>query len=134
MRGALINNSEGFTFIELLMVFVIMGALASIAIPHYTGYKERAQVAQCEANRYHIEMEESAYYIEHNVPNLKIDDLFSCPSGGVYVWLVSDPDDPDYPKIGCSIHYAGPEIDIPATPEPEVQKPEKPEKPKKPKK
>ncbi len=122
-----LNNNAGFALIELLMVFVIIGALASIAIPHYADYREKALEAQCKANRYHIEMEEMAYFAEHGKPSLKIDDKYSCPRGGTYVWLVMDPEDPDYPQIGCSIHFTGsapetaaPKEEAPATPSPPV--------------
>ena len=103
------NNSGGFTIIELLTVFVIIGALASIAIPQYASYRVKAVAAHCLANRYNIEMAESAYFLDHDSPSLKIDDLYKCPSGGEYVWLISDPNDPGYPQIGCSIHFGGTE-------------------------
>ena len=102
-----LENCAGFTFIELLVVFVIIGVMASIAIPHYAEYRGKALEAQCKSNRYHIEMEEMAYFAEHGTPSLKINDKYSCPSGGTYVWLVMDPKDRDYPKIGCSIHFIG---------------------------
>ncbi len=82
-----------------------MGALASIAILNYLSHVKKARAAHCLANRYNIEMAELAYFLEHNEPNLKIDDLWSCPSDGVYVWLISDANDPSYPKVGCSIHF-----------------------------
>jgi type IV pilus assembly protein PilA len=103
------NNSAGFTLIELMMVMVIIGALASIAIPQFASYTAKARAAHCLANRYNIDMDESAYFIEHDSPNLEIDDLYQCPSGGEYVWLISDANDSGYPKIGCSIHFGGSE-------------------------
>lgn len=113
-----LNYRAGFTLIELLMVFIIIGALASIAIPHYANYGKKALEAQCKANRYHIEMEEHAYFVEHDKPNLKIDNKYSCPSGGIYVWLVMDPEDPRYPQIGCSQHFEE-TLEAPAQPEEE---------------
>ena len=119
------DNNAGFSIIELLMVFVIIGSLASIAIPHYADYRIKALEAQCKANRYHIEIEEMAYYAEHGRPNLKINNNYSCPSGGTYVWLITDSEDPHYPQVGCSIHFDGSTADVgtptekePATPEP----------------
>jgi len=35
-----------------------------------------------------------------------IDPAWKCPSGGTYVWLVTDPDSFAYPKVGCSLHFA----------------------------
>ena len=39
------NSQKGITLIELLIVIVIVGILASIAIPSYTGYMVRARRA-----------------------------------------------------------------------------------------
>lgn len=102
-----ITQFAGHTFIELLMVMVILAALAAIAIPHYINKKEKALAVRCLSNRYHIELEEKAYYIEHGEAGFVIDDIYKCPSGGTYVWLVTDPNVPGYPKIGCSLHYIG---------------------------
>jgi len=101
------SNHAGFTLIEILTVFVVLSALAAIAIPHYANYRENALEAQCLSNRYHIEMEEAVYFAENQKVNLKIDEKYKCPSGGTYVWLVMDPKDPGYPNIGCSIHFMG---------------------------
>lgn len=100
------NCSKGFTLLELLVVITIIGALTSIAIPNYLPYLEKARAAGCHSNRYHIEMEERTYFFDHGEANLIIDKRWSCPSGGVYAWLISDPNDVRYPKIGCSTHYA----------------------------
>jgi len=100
------DNSRGFTILELMVAIAIMGVLASIAIPQYAAYRGKAQSVHCLANRYNIEMEERAYFLDHNTPGLKIDPMYKCPCGGEYVWLISDPNDPGYPKVGCSIHYA----------------------------
>lgn len=40
------NNSKGFTLIELMIVVAIIGILASIAIPAYQDYITRAQVSE----------------------------------------------------------------------------------------
>ncbi|MFC1857568.1 type IV pilin protein [Thermodesulfobacteriota bacterium] len=107
MKNQTCKGSEGYTLIELLVVISIIGALASIAIPHYLNNRQKAQGAACQSNRRNIEAAEITYFVSSNIPNLSIGNNYSCPSGGVYVWLVSDPKDPDYPKVACSVHYAG---------------------------
>ena len=100
-------DNDGFTLLEVLIVMAIIVMLASIAIPNYVVNREQARAAACLANRRTIENDEAAYYALNNSPSLSISTTYRCPGGGVYLWLVSDPADADYPKVACSIHYAG---------------------------
>lgn len=107
-------RSLGFTFLEVIVVMTVLGASASMAIPHYAAYSKKAEAASCLSNRRNIEMDERSYYIENNTPKLEMGGIYTCPSGGVYVWLVSTPQNEHYPLVGCSIHYAGLELLSPA--------------------
>lgn len=45
MKQKICINKKGVTLIELLIVIIVVGILAAIAIPLYTGYLERARRA-----------------------------------------------------------------------------------------
>ena len=40
------NGREGFTLIELTIVVIIVGVLAAIALPQYSGFVERARTTE----------------------------------------------------------------------------------------
>jgi prepilin-type N-terminal cleavage/methylation domain-containing protein len=44
--GAVMNDRRGFTLLELMMVVVIIGILATIAMPQYFRATERARIGQ----------------------------------------------------------------------------------------
>ena len=50
MISNLIRSEKGFTLIELIMVIVIIGILASIAVPKFVNLQDSANTATCKAN------------------------------------------------------------------------------------
>ena len=48
MTNGKIKKAKGFTLIELVVVVVILGVLASFALPRFSDFSEEAAVAQAE--------------------------------------------------------------------------------------
>lgn len=72
------KNEEGFTIAELLIVIVVLGILAAIAIPSFTGLQKRARRAELESNGRAIVLALEMYKIEKGeYPDtvVQIDDL-----------------------------------------------------------
>jgi len=56
------QNRRGFTLIELLIVVVIIGILASIAIPKFANTKEKAYIAAMKSDLRNIVTAEENYF------------------------------------------------------------------------
>ena len=60
------RNRRGFTLIELLVVVVIIGLLASIAIPKFSATKDKARMASVRTDLRNIMTAEEAYFADTN--------------------------------------------------------------------
>jgi type IV pilus assembly protein PilA len=58
-------NRRGFTLIELLIVVVIIGILASIAIPKFANTKEKAYLATMKSDLRNLVTAQEAYFSDN---------------------------------------------------------------------
>ena len=69
-RQSLRRGSKAFTLVELLLVSMIAGTLAAIAVPVYTNYIDKARNNQALVDIREIESKIIAYQVEHGaLPN-----------------------------------------------------------------
>ena len=88
-------NKKGFTLVELLLVVVILGILAIIAIPRITTSATTARINACATNIDALNTQIELYRVDNDAwpatlatltgdPNYFPDDAPVCPSSGTY--------------------------------------------------
>lgn len=77
------NKRDGFTLIEVMVVVVIIGLLAAIAIPKFTDSKSRAYVTSQRSDLANLAMQEELFYNSGHVYGLTAAQVDITPSAGV---------------------------------------------------
>lgn len=60
-----LGNQKGFTLVELMIVIVIVGILAAVAIPIYQGNIRKAKMSECDAALGTVRTAMRVFYAEH---------------------------------------------------------------------
>jgi len=99
-----LGKKSGFTLIEIILVVVIIGILAGIAIPRMGGKTEKAKISQAKSNVVALGMAIQEFEMMNGDYPTSLDQLLDESKGGPYMEKKSIPTDPwDKPFI-----YAAP--------------------------
>jgi len=60
------KSIKGFTLIELMTTIAILGVVAAVAIPSYTGYLTTAKMAEAKNNIAALKLAEEEFFLENN--------------------------------------------------------------------
>jgi prepilin-type N-terminal cleavage/methylation domain-containing protein len=94
------EEDHGFSLVELLIVIIIMGILAVIAIPMFLSQREKAEDAAAKADVETLGKELTTWFVDHTssqIPNIEINDT----DGRAYLLgLGTPPLDPATDKVG----------------------------------
>lgn len=82
------RNSSGFSLIELLLVTLIIGVLATIAIPRLTSARDRAFVATMQSDLRNLATRQEIHYADNLTYSDDLDDLAFASSDRVTITLV----------------------------------------------
>lgn len=61
-----VQNKEGFTLVELMIVVAIIGILAAIAIPNFLNYQLKSKTAEAKTNLGAIKTSQASYRAEND--------------------------------------------------------------------
>jgi prepilin-type N-terminal cleavage/methylation domain-containing protein len=99
------KKQKGFTLVELLIVVVILGILASAAIPRFLTTREEAQFRACQANLATIN---SALDEDCFIQNIAAADVDATILANILANTARFPDgEPTCPKDGSAYSIAG---------------------------
>jgi len=84
-------NSKGFTLVEVLIVVIIIGILASIGIPQFADSIEKAKGAEARSGLGHIQTGEKIYFAEREYYTAVLNDLDISLSQRYWTFVITTP-------------------------------------------
>jgi len=89
-----LSKKSGFTLIEIILVVVIIGILAGIAIPRMGGKTEKAKISQAKSNIVALGMAIQEFEMMNGDYPSSLEQLLDESKGGPYMEKKSIPTDP----------------------------------------
>lgn len=103
MKKLNIKNYKGFTLIEMLVVVLIIGILAGIALPQYQSAVRKARVAEAKISLRALIDAEDRYILEHNDYFSSWDDLDIEIQDETNNWTFVQDECLGESKLGCGV-------------------------------
>jgi len=81
-------SKKGFTLIEVLIVVIILGMLATLSVPQFTRVISRARLAEAWAGLGAVRTGQAIYFMEHSTYADAIGDLDCDPASGDFAFSI----------------------------------------------